>query len=57
MKQKQLFKTQCPCTDDNYRRCENMMTDKEMKQDGMCSRCADLLAEWTRDMDKPFLFK
>lgn len=57
MKQEQLFKTQCPMTDDNDVRCQNNMTDEEMKQDGMCDRCACLLSDWYSDMSKPFVFK
>lgn len=41
MKQQQLFPSQCPAEDDNGVRCTNQMTDKEIKQDGMCARCAD----------------
>ena len=57
MIQQQLFPTPCPCEDDNGVVCGNNMSDEEIEQDGYCVRCAAMLSEWTRNMDKPFVFK
>ena len=35
----------CDTEDDNGVVCNNPMTQKQFDQDGMCSRCADLLWE------------
>lgn len=37
---KQLF---CKATDDDGKVCNNPMSEKESKQDGMCTRCAELI--------------
>lgn len=41
-----MTKQVCPISDDNDVKCENIMTKKEIKQDGMCIRCATLMWGW-----------
>jgi len=51
-----MSKKQCPCSDDKGVRCENIMTKKENKQDGMCERCAELVWDWHQN-DTPVIYK
>jgi hypothetical protein len=48
--------TLCPCSDDKGVKCQNTMTEKEKKQDGMCCRCADLIWGW-HQQDTPVIYK
>lgn len=46
----------CPAEDDNGEKCTHLMTRKEQRQDGMCSRCADGI--WNSMFhNQPFYFK
>jgi len=53
----------CKVEDDVGHLCSNRMSKKEKKQDGMCSRCAELLwnnyaqPAWLGKPDKPVIFK
>ena len=53
----------CKVEDDEGHVCTNKMTKKEKAQDGMCSRCAELLwanyvrPSWTATKHKPIIFK
>lgn len=55
--------TVCPATDDNGKVCGRKMSKREVKQDGMCGRCADLIwtnfvqPMWNGRSDKPIIFK
>lgn len=50
-----MTKQVCPISDDNDVKCENIMTKEEIRQDGMCERCATLMWGWlTRD--EPIVF-
>ena len=41
--QRELFKRVCEAQDDNGQKCNRPMSKREFDQDGMCSRCADLI--------------
>jgi len=45
MSQLQLIPNICPAEDDNGTKCQVVMTDEEVEQDGMCDRCACLISD------------
>lgn len=48
---------QCPAEDDEGTRCTNTLSDEEKEQDGMCSRCADLIWRWYRNEIPEILYE
>lgn len=55
MEQLQLIQSICNVEDDAGNRCSTPMSDDEIKQDGMCGRCAYGLWDSYQN-DFPFLF-
>ncbi len=48
---------QCPVEDDHGVRCQNIMTRKEIREDGYCIRCAESLWGWLTGELKEVVFK
>jgi len=57
MSQLQLIPNICPAEDDAGTKCQVDMTDEEVEQDGMCSRCADGIWESMLNDGDEFVIK